>query len=258
MLLAEMSWPAVAALDKNTPVVIPTAALEQHGHHLPVFTDSILVGEITRRAEAELKDRVLLTPVMWLGNSEHHMDFAGTMSAAPRTYLDLVSDMVENFLAHGFKRIVIVNGHGGNNVPCQQAIFEIRQRHRRRDDLLLLFSAYWALGGQPHEANREIEQHAMGHACEWETSMILALAPQLVGDYGNAAAVDPGGTFDPASRAWTTKDRSAAGHIGSPAVASAAKGETLLAVFTRDVVQLLERVIAWDGSPWSERPWIAP
>jgi creatinine amidohydrolase len=242
-----MNWPAVAALDKNTPVVIPTAALEQHGHHLPVFTDSILVGEITRRAEARLKDRLLLVPVMWLGNSEHHMDFSGTMSAAPRTYIDLLGDMIENFLAHGFRRIVIVNGHGGNNVPGQQAIFEIRQRHRRRDDLLLLFSPYWGLGGQPHAVDPAIEQRAMGHACEWETSMILALSPQLVGDYQKAAAVDPRGKFDPASHAWTTKDRSAAGHIGNPAIATAKKGETLLAVFTQDVVGLLERVIEWDG-----------
>jgi creatinine amidohydrolase len=249
--LAEMTWPAVAALDSSTPVVIPTAALEQHGHHLPVFTDSILVGEITRRAEAQLKDRVLLAPVMWLGNSEHHMDFAGTMSAAPRTYLDLLADMIENFVFHGFTRIVIVNGHGGNNVPGQQAIFEVRQRHRGRDDLLLLFSPYWALGGKPHEVDPQIEQQAMGHACEWETSMILALCPQLVGDYKKVAPVAPAGTFDPASRAWTTKDRSAAGHIGNPAIATAEKGETLLGVFTSDVVNLLQRVLAWDGSPWS-------
>ena len=251
MQLAEMNWPAVAALDRSTPVVIPTAALEQHGHHLPVFTDSMLVGEITRRAEAQLADRLLLVPVMWLGNSEHHMDFAGTMSASPRTYLDLVTDLIENFIAHGFPRIVIVNGHGGNNVPVQQVIFEIRQRHRARDDLLLLFSPYWALGSRPHQIDPNFEQQAMGHACEWETSMILALAPQLVGDYKNAAPVDPRGTFDPASRAWTTRDRSAAGHIGNPTIATAEKGETLLKLFTQDVVTLLRRVIDWNGSPWS-------
>src|SRR6476660_8828636 len=98
-----MTWPRVAALPKHTPVVLPLAALEQHGEHLPVFTDSMLVGEITRRAERELSERILLAPVMWLGNSAHHLDFAGTMSAAPRTYIDLVNDMVENFLMHGFK-----------------------------------------------------------------------------------------------------------------------------------------------------------
>jgi creatinine amidohydrolase len=251
VLLAEMNWPAVAALSKDTPVVIPTAALEQHGHHLPVFTDSLLVGEIARRAEAELRSGALFTPVMWLGNSYHHMDFPGTMSASPRTYLDLLVDMIENFLAHGFRRIVIVNGHGGNNVPGDQAIFEVRQRHRTRDDLLVLFACYWALGCQPREVDPSIEQSAMGHACEWETSMILALAPDLVGDYRKAEPVDPAGALDPAHRGWTTKDRSTAGHIGNPRVASAAKGQTLLRLFTADVVKLLERVIATSGTRWS-------
>ncbi len=251
MQLAEMSWPAVAALSKDTPVVIPVAALEQHGHHLPVFVDSILVGEIALRAEQVLGDRALFTPVMWLGNSQHHMDFAGTMSASPRVYIDLLIDMIENFMTHGFKRIVFVNGHGGNNVPGQQALFELRQKHRTRDDLLVLFACYWALGGQPHLVDPSIEQHQMGHACEWETSMMLALEPKLVGDYKNAQEIDPGQPFDPAFRGWTTQDRSQAGHIGKPSVATAAKGETLLKVLSADVVKLLERVVEWDGSRWS-------
>jgi creatinine amidohydrolase len=247
VLLAEMTWPQVAALSKDMPVVLPLAALEQHGHHLPVFTDSLLVGEISRRAEQELPGRVLLAPVTWLGNSAHHLDFAGTMSAAPRTYIDLVGDMVENFLAHGFKRIVLVNGHGGNNVPGEQALFEVRQRHRTRDDLLLVFACYWALGAQPRTIDPSFEQAAMGHACEWETSMILALAPHLVGDYTSAADVDPAGTFDPARRAWTTKDRSEKGHIGRPRAASAEKGKRLLDLFAADVVKLLSRMIDWNG-----------
>jgi len=247
VLLVDMNWPAVAALSKDTPVVIPLAALEQHGHHLPVFTDSLLVGEIARRAEEQLHDSVLFAPVMWLGNSEHHLDFPGTMSASPRTYIDLVVDMIENFITHGFRRIVLVNGHGGNNVPGQQAIFEVRQKYRQRHDLLFLFACYWALGSEPQSAAAALEQQAMGHACEWETSMILALAPHLVGDYQNAETVDPTGPFDPAQRAWTTKDRSAVGHIGNPAVASARKGEALLELFTADVVNLLQRVVEWNG-----------
>ncbi|MGD9723178.1 MAG: creatininase family protein [Pirellulales bacterium] len=246
-----MNWPAVDALSRDTPVVIPIAALEQHGHHLPVFTDSILVGEITRRAEEQLRRQTLFAPVMWLGNSQHHLDFPGTMSAAPRTYIDLLVDMVENFLAHGFRRIVLVNGHGGNNVPGDQAIFEVRQKHRTREDLLLLFACYWALGCRPKEVEPALDQPAMGHACEWETSMILALAPQLVGDYKSAQLIAPDGTFDPAHRAWTTKDRSAVGHIGNPRVASAAKGETLLRLFTDDLVALLRRTIDWNGSRWA-------
>ena len=117
MLLAELPWPDVAALDRNTPVVFPVAALEQHGRHMPVFTDSMLMGEIARRAEVELKDQILLAPLQWLGNSHHHMDFPGTLSAEPRLYIDLLYGLLENFIAHGFKRLLILNGHGGNDVP---------------------------------------------------------------------------------------------------------------------------------------------
>jgi creatinine amidohydrolase len=86
----------------------------------------------------------------------------------------------------------------------------------------------------------------MGHACDWETSMILALRPELVGNYQSLAPVDPAGPFDPAHRAWITKDRSTVGHIGNPRAATAAKGETLLKLFSSDVVNLLERVTGTD------------
>ena len=180
MQLLEMRWPDVAALSKDTPVVIPVAALEQHGRHMPVFTDSLLLGEVIRRVSEKLADKVLFTPLQWLGNSDHHLDFPGTMSASPRVYLDLLRDMADNFVLHGFQRIVFVNGHGGNNVPGQQAVFELRQKYRQRSDLLFLFSTYWLLGGKPHEVNKEIKQQRVGHACELETSMMLRIRPDLV------------------------------------------------------------------------------
>ncbi|MEX0585555.1 MAG: creatininase family protein, partial [Pirellulales bacterium] len=113
MHLAELSWPQVDALDRNLPVVIPVAALEQHGHHMPVFTDSLLCGEVIRRVSERLSDRVLFTPLMWLGNSHHHMDFTGTISASPRAYIDMLLELAENMLTHGFQRIMFINGHGG-------------------------------------------------------------------------------------------------------------------------------------------------
>ena len=132
-------------LPKDMPIVIPVAALEQHGHHLPVFTDSLLCAEVVRRAEQQLRDRVLVAPMMWLGNSDHHQEFPGTLSAAPRLYIDLLEGLAENFLTHGFRRILFVNGHGGNVGPGRQAIFELRQKYRQRSDLLLLFASYWSL-----------------------------------------------------------------------------------------------------------------
>jgi creatinine amidohydrolase len=251
MQLFEMNWPQVAALSKDTPVVFPIAALEQHGRHMPVFTDSLLLGEVIRRASERLADRVLFAPLMWLGNSDHHLDFAGTLSAAPRTYLDLLETLMENFIQHGFKRLVFVNGHGGNIVPGQQAVFELRQKHRQRSDLLLLSATYWGLGGKPYEVDPSIKQRQMGHACEWETSMILRIAAHLVGDLSKVEPVEFGSAFEPASRGWITKDRTEPGHIGDPRQATAEKGETLFRVFSDDVVKLLERVIAWDGRGWN-------
>lgn len=250
MQLTDMNWPQVAALPKDTPIVFPVAALEQHGRHMPVFTDSMLLGEVVRRASERLAERVLFAPLLWLGNSDHHLDFAGTLSAAPRTYLDLLGGLMENFINHGFKRLVFVNGHGGNIVPGAQAVFEVRQRHRQRNDLLLLFATYWTLGGKPYEVDRSLRQQRMGHACEWETSMMLRIAPHLVGDLTKVETVEFGVPFEPANRGWITKDRSAPGHIGDPRHATAEKGETLFRVFSDDVVRLLERVLAWDGSSW--------
>jgi creatinine amidohydrolase len=250
MQLTDQTWPAVQAFDKNAPVVFPVAALEQHGRHLPLFTDSLLLGEVVRRVAERVGDRVLFAPLQWLGNSDHHLDFPGTLSAPPRVYLDLLAGLLENFISHGFKRLVIVNGHGGNDVPGKQAVFEVRQRHRHRDDLLLLFATYWLLGGDPRKADASIHQSRMGHACEWETSMMLRLAPRLVGDLSKVESVGFGNPFEPASRGWITKERSGPGHIGDPRSATAEKGETLFRVFADDVARLLERVTAWDGRSW--------
>jgi creatinine amidohydrolase len=249
MNLTDLSWPKVAALDKDTPVVIPVAALEQHGHHLPVFVDSLLLGEVVRRVSERLHDRVLFAPLTWLGNSDHHLDFAGTLSAAPRVYLDLLNGLAGNFLTHGFKRIVFLNGHGGNVVPGRQAVFELRQQHRERKDLLLLFATYWDFG-KPYEGRQDFVQKQMGHACEWETSMIQRITPHLVGDVSKLKTVEFGFGYEPAFRGWITKDRSVPGHIGSPQAATPEKGEHLFATFASGVVQFLERVRAWDGSSW--------
>jgi creatinine amidohydrolase len=249
MQLTDLTWPKVQALSKDTPVVIPVAALEQHGHHLPLFTDSLLLGEIIRRATEHLRDRVLFAPLIWLGNSDHHLDFPGTLSAPPRVYLDLLVGLAENFIQHGFKRIVFVNGHGGNDVPGRQAIFEVRQRHRARNDLLLLFATYWNLDGKPPASG--FVQREMGHACEWETSMMLRLVPHLVGDISRLESVEASNAFEPAARGWITKDRTVPGHIGDPRAATVEKGEALFQTFSTDVIALLERVLAWDGRSWS-------
>ena len=249
MLLMNMTWPAVTELDRNTPVVFPIAAVEQHGLHLPVYTDSMLLGEVVRRAEQQAADAALIAPLQWLGNSHHHIDFAGALSASPRLYIDLLQDLAENFLRHDFKRILFLNGHGGNVTPAKQAIFEMRQKRRDDPNLLLLFTSYWNLAKT--EPGR-LTQPEIGHACEWETSMIERIAPQLVsGDPRALETVSGEFGFEPAYRGWTTRERSQTGHIGSPQLANPEKGEYLLSTFAAGVAAFLGRMRAWQGGEWA-------
>ncbi|MES2793823.1 MAG: creatininase family protein [Planctomycetota bacterium] len=249
MLLQEMNWMDIDKLSRDLPVLVPVAALEQHGGHLPVFTDSMLLGEVVRRVEQTMGSRILTAPLMWLGNSHHHIDFPGTLSATPRVYLDLLNDLTENLLTHGFKRIVFLNGHGGNSTPGKQAIFEVRQRNRTRQDLLLLFATYWE-SASPNAGRADLVQTQMGHACEWETSMIMRIAPHLVQDITKLEEVPFGFAFEPAYRGWITKDRTVPGYIGSPQHATAEKGEYLFSTFSAGVIKFLEQVEAWDGHSW--------
>jgi creatinine amidohydrolase len=253
MNLADLTWPDVAALSKDTPVVFPVAAMEQHGRHMPISTDSMLTGEIVRRAEATLGDRALFAPLLWLGNSHHHMDFPGTLSADPRVYVDMLCGLLDNFITHGFRRLLLLNGHGGNDVPGKQAIFEIRQRYRQRKDLLLLLGTYWNLYDKTSPPHPDLKQTWMGHACEWETSMMLRIAPQLVKDHRLVAAQEPGTAFEPAFRGWTMTDRSEHGHVGDPRDATAEKGEAMFQTFALGVVDLVECMIDWDGTSWQDK-----
>jgi creatinine amidohydrolase len=249
MKLAELKWPDIEALSKDTPIVIPIAAHEQHGRHMPLHTDSLLLGEIVRRAEEQLGDEALFAPLTWLGNSHHHMDFPGTLSAEPRVYLDLLTGLLEDFIQHGFKRLVLLNGHGGNMIPGSQVVYELRQKLRDRTDLLLLSTTYWE-NSQPPPPHDGFVQKQMGHACEWETSMMLVIRPELVGDYQSAAEVPFGDRFPTATRGWTMPERSKPGHIGTPAAANAQKGEILLSCFAAGVCDFLVKVQDWDGHSW--------
>ena len=249
MILSEMTWPGVAAVPEETPVVIPIAAHEQHGHHLPLHTDSYLLGEVVRRLENEISKEVLIAPLQWFGSSHHHLDFPGTLSADPRLYLDLLVNEAECFLKHGFKRLVFLNGHGGNMVPGAQAVFELRQRFRDQADLLFLSTTYWE-HGTIDSGSADFHQQAMGHACEWETSMMLAIRPDLVGNYAEAEATQQGDVFAGATRGWTMKDRTDVGHIGHPSVATREKGEVLFGSFVSGLIPFLRSVADWDGSSW--------
>src|SRR5437764_8573459 len=123
MRFAEMTAPELCDLPRDrTVVVAPIAACEQHSRHLPVFTDSILVGAVADAVERELPDRVLLLPVLWLGASEHHLPFGGTLTATLPTYELMLVELLTPLLRDGFRRMMLLNGHGGNIDPLHVAL----------------------------------------------------------------------------------------------------------------------------------------
>lgn len=252
MNLADLTWPQIAACAPATTLVFPIAAIEQHGHHLPISTDHVLLEEVVRRAQIMLAgEPVLFAPQQWLGNSDHHLHFAGTLSMQPGGYINLLCTLLDNAISHGFRRVVFLNGHGGNDIPGRQSVFETRQRHRLRNDLLLLFTTYWD-HAKPWETRPDLVQRTMGHACEWETSMFLALNPGLVGPFAELKDVPVGYEFEPAYRGWITEDRSRLGHMGSPRHASASKGEHLLDCYAKGVSCFLKKVASWETSQLGE------
>src|SRR5438067_4410151 len=122
MLWNEQSWPVIDALNRDTPVVIPLGSCEQHGHHLPVFVDTIQVQAVADGVEQAMGDRVLMLPAIWVGSSHHHLDYPGTISLPPELYTSVIKQIVRSVLRAGFKRLFFLNGHGGNEVPVSQAL----------------------------------------------------------------------------------------------------------------------------------------
>src|SRR6516164_1800265 len=143
MRFQDMTWPLLREVSReNTLILAPIAACEQHSRHLPVFTDSILVGGVADGVERQLPERVLLLPVLWLGASEHHLPFGGTLTATLPTYESVLVELLTPLLRDGFRRVMLLNGHGGNIDPLHAAL-------RRLDSMfpnaVLTGAAYWEL-----------------------------------------------------------------------------------------------------------------
>src|ERR1035437_7426 len=121
MLFSDANYNNLNRQAKDKVVVLPLGAVEQHGPHLPVSTDTDIVRQVALQAEKQLSDDILLCPVLPFGSSHHHLSFGGTLSVSISTYTQLITELVESLLTGGFRRIVLLNGHGGNITPVKQA-----------------------------------------------------------------------------------------------------------------------------------------
>ena len=109
MRYGDCRWVDIEATNKEEVVVVcPVAALEQHGHHLPLLTDTYLVTEVAERVEKALPEKVLLTPTLWMGSSDHHLDFPGTVSLPASLYVEVLKQTVRCFIRAGFRRILLL------------------------------------------------------------------------------------------------------------------------------------------------------
>jgi len=254
--LGQQTWPEVKNLADRV-AVLPLGSLEQHGHHLPLLTDTLIGTEIARRAEAELGEAALFLPPLWVGASDHHRAFPGTVSASNDVYVRLLIDILESLIVSGgFRRIFLLNAHGGNIAPARMALYDVQLRHKtEKPDLWLALGTWWMIAASQIAALENVAQESVSHACEMETSMILRTRPELVKpeadrsganiafesafycpDFSRPSRVDVARTFD---------QLSATGAFGHPEIATTEKGEALLAAATREVVAFVREFAAW-------------
>jgi creatinine amidohydrolase len=253
MRLEALKWPDLAALSDRI-FVAPLGSLEQHGRHLPLFTDSLIVGHVANRVEELCSGRIVLLPVQWLGHSPHHRRF-GCVSLDLMPYIEMIRGMCRSLVAIGARRILLLNGHGGNDIPCKAALRELKSEFESLKDLYIAYAAYWNLAAAEFTAIRDSPVGGMGHACEMETSIMLARHPELV---DTAKAVRGGPSEE---RGYQTVDMlkseahfliaefdefSETGVIGMPEFATAKKGAQFLEAAAQGVVRFLDQFAKWD------------
>jgi creatinine amidohydrolase len=227
---AYLNWKQVDALPReSTLLVLPTAAIEQHGHHLPLATDTLinnlLLGHGLAKLPADLP--VYALPPVHYGKSNEHLGFPGTLSVSAATFMAVVRDVGASVANAGFRKLVLYNTHGGNS-----SLVDVMARDLRAEFGLRTFALYGS-GGVKFEGLSAQERAYGFHAGEVETAPLLAAIPETVdrnaytsnyiADVAKPAALLP--ENGPATFAWLTRDIAASGVLGDPTGATAENGK---------------------------------
>ena len=231
MYLGTMSWTALRQRLEDAPldVLVPLGALEQHGPHLPLDTDSRIAEAVATRA-AERVGQCVVAPCQAVGASAHHLAFPGTASLARRTLADVLVEVTRTLLGHGFRAAYLVTGHAGNVGAMTEAVAALDTDLGGR---VVAFNDWPAQRDAVHrvaETHCGLDRETCGtHAGHFETSILLAIAPETV---TMAAAVPghvgPAATAGAILRAEGMASLSPVGIIGDPRGANAAAGELYL------------------------------
>ncbi|WP_302082625.1 creatininase family protein [Salinibaculum rarum] len=242
MHLSETAWPDADASDA-TLAVLPVGSTEQHGPHAPLGTD-VLTAEAVAEAGADGHDEdVVLAPPIPVGVAEEHRHFAGTLWVSEDTFRAYVRETIESLASHGWNRVVVVNGHGGNVAPLRELCARLT-----RDGTAYAVPFTWFDAVDPEDVE-------MGHGGPVETSLLRHIHPELVDESQFEAAAEDGtdswGEWQSGTNlAYDTAEFSANGTVGDPGESSAEVGEELLTAASERLRELLTAV---GGREWPAR-----
>jgi creatinine amidohydrolase len=248
----EIAWARLTAAEIQaranpaTVVLIPTASIEQHGPHLATGVDMVLASAVAERTARKLQGAgtpALVTPCVWSGLAEHHMAFGGTLTLDEEGFCAVVGGVARSVARHGFRRIALVNGHGGNTEAIATAAIILT----RSLGVPVVGLTYWLANADTFGAILETQPNVM-HACEAETSMMMAVQPDCVRVERIAGAVPR--RFAPPAPPGFKRHRGFAeltdtGVIGDPRAASAEKGERLLEAAATRLADEMGRAALW-------------
>jgi creatinine amidohydrolase len=226
---AYLNWKQVDALPRaSTLLVLPTAAIEQHGHHLPLATDTLINNLLLGHAFAKLPPELTIyaLPPVHYGKSNEHIGFPGTLSVTATTFMAVLRDLGASLSTAGFQKLVLYNTHGGNT-----SLIDVMARDLRAEFGLRTFALHGS-GGIPFEGLSPQERTYGFHAGEVETALLLAAVPELVdrsaytlnyiADVAKPEMLLPENA--PATFAWLTRDIAPSGVLGDPRPATAENG----------------------------------
>jgi creatinine amidohydrolase len=263
-LYQHYTWPEMAEAVKRQPVVVlPIGSVEDHGPHLPLDTDNFLIWSICEEAARRAAGDILLMPLIPYGFEAHHMDFPGTIDIGMEHLLHFVLDITKSVAHHGFRRILIADGHG-SNMP----ILELVARRTVLETDALCAAFIWpSLAKAAIRSIRETGRGGMAHACELETSLYLHLdggrvqmdkaAPDMnmpPSDFIWQDLIDgPGVCF---MDQWTRFSKS--GVCGDPTPATTAKGQVVFDAVVEDFLRLareFQNRPRGERTDWHKETW---
>lgn len=246
MIWDQLTSKDIESLGRGTPVVLPIAATEQHGPHLPLATDRLIGEYFARELHQAIPHGVLILPAIGIGCSDHHMVFSGTLTLSHKAFIQQVEEVVQSVIHHGFSNIILSNSHGGNQGVGQVIVEKLGYKY---PDCEFVMTSWWQLARDPLLEITETGFGGTGHAGEFETSLMMLIAPELVQtdkiakgknktEYSWSDADILHGPD--ASLYRTMKQLTSNGVFGDPRAGSVEKGERITKVVVARLLQIVQ------------------